>query len=61
VHFWADEEYTENKDCIRKVWRAIAPNSEFHVIPGAHLTFITTYGDQLATAIAECVEAIQTE
>jgi aspartate racemase len=61
AHFWADQEYTENKDSIRNVWRTVAPNSEFRVIPGEHLTFITTYGDQLAAAIAGCVEAVQLE
>ncbi len=59
AHFWADEEYRKHKSSIHKVWQAIAPKSEFHVIPGAHLTVITTYRDQLATAIALCVEAAQ--
>ncbi len=61
VHFWAEEGHAVYKDSVRKVWQAIAPNSEFHVMPGAHLTFITTYGDRLAATIAACVAAAQGE
>ncbi|MGH2390041.1 MAG: thioesterase domain-containing protein, partial [Chloroflexota bacterium] len=59
AHFWAAEEYALDRHSLGKIWPAIAPNAEFHIIPGSHLSFITTHGDQLAAEIARCVEAAQ--